>query len=78
MGRGEWGFPGQYRGCLSREGRGMGPGEWLISAGWMRQSRGGGTSWFEVWGKAEKKEWGYGFWPGGRAVGSPGQVNEWV
>jgi hypothetical protein len=29
----EWGFLGQYRGCFSREGRGMGPKEWFVSAG---------------------------------------------
>jgi hypothetical protein len=52
------GVPRQYRGCLSRQGRGMGHGEWLVSASWMRQSQGGWSSRQEVWGRAEKKEWG--------------------
>jgi hypothetical protein len=52
------GFPGQYRGCLSCEGRGMGPGERLVSAGWMRQSQGGGRSRREVQGRTEKIKWG--------------------
>jgi hypothetical protein len=58
MGRREWGFPRQYKGCLSREGRGIGPREWLVSVGWTQQSWGGGSSLQEVRGKIEKKEWG--------------------
>jgi hypothetical protein len=36
VGRGEWGFIRQYRGCLSHEGKGMGPEEQLVFVNWTR------------------------------------------
>ncbi len=35
MGIGEWGFPEQYEGCLSYEGKGTRLGMHFVYVGWM-------------------------------------------
>ncbi|CAM6010210.1 unnamed protein product [Sphagnum balticum] len=77
-GRGEWGSPGSIGVAFPVKGGGWGLGSGLfLRVGWGSREE-VGLPGGRCGGKAEKKEWGYGFWPGGRAVGSPGQMNEWV